>query len=60
MKMLLDSQWVEASDGKWREIRNPGTAEVIDQVPQATLQDAQKAVDAAQRGKLAMGRLPAH
>lgn len=60
MKMLLDSQWVEASDGKRREIRNPGTGEVIDQVPVATLQDAQEAVNAAQRGKLAMGRLPAH
>jgi len=22
MKMLIDSQWVEASDGKWRAIRN--------------------------------------
>lgn len=60
MKMLIDSQWVEASNGKWKEICNPGTGEVIDKVPVATLQDAEKALKAAQRGKEAMGRLPAH
>lgn len=51
MKMLIDSQWVEASNGKWKEICNPGTGEVIDKVPVATLQDAEKALKAAQRGK---------
>ena len=60
MKMLIDNHWVEASDGAWQEVRNPGTSEVIDQVPIATLEDAQKAVDAAQQGKLAMASLPAH
>ncbi len=60
MKMLIDSQWVEASDGHWREIRNPGTGEVIDSVPLATLQDAETALRAAQRGQKVMGRLPAH
>jgi acyl-CoA reductase-like NAD-dependent aldehyde dehydrogenase len=60
MKMLIDGQWVEASDGNWREIRNPGTGDVIDKVPAATLQDAETALQAAQRGKEAMGRLPAH
>ena len=60
MKMLIDSKWVEASDGKWLEIRNPGTGDVIDQVPLATLQDAETAVHAAQLGKERMARLPAH
>lgn len=60
MKMLIDSQWVEASDGKWQEVRNPGTGKVIDKVPAATLQDAETALQAAQRGKEAMARLPAH
>jgi acyl-CoA reductase-like NAD-dependent aldehyde dehydrogenase len=60
MKMLIDSRWVEASDGTWREIRNPGTGEVIDKVPVATLQDAQKTVQASQGGKAAMACLPAH
>jgi len=60
MKMLIDSQWVEASDGQWRDISNSGTGEVIDRVPQATLEDAARAVEAAQAGKVAMRRMPAH
>jgi lactaldehyde dehydrogenase len=60
MKMLINSEWVKASDENWQDIRNPGTGEVIDKVPVATLQDAEKALKAAQRGKEAMGRLPAH
>ena len=60
MKMLIDSQWVEASDGAWMEVHNPATGEVIDSVPKGTLDDARRVVEAAQRGKRAMGRLPAH
>jgi acyl-CoA reductase-like NAD-dependent aldehyde dehydrogenase len=60
MKMLIDSQWVEASDGKWLEIRNPGTGDAIDRVPVATLQDAETALQAAKAGKETMARLPAH
>lgn len=60
MKMLINSEWVKASDENWQDIRNPGTGEVIDKVPVATLQDAEKALKAAQLGKEAMGRLPAH
>jgi len=59
MKMLIDSQWVEASDGAWMEIRNPGTGEVLDRVPRATLQDAERAVVAAQQGKQAMRQMTA-
>ncbi|MDW8070517.1 MAG: aldehyde dehydrogenase family protein [Anaerolineae bacterium] len=59
-KMLIDSQWLAASDGRTREIRNPGTGEVIDTVPLATLEDAERALQAAQRGKEAMARLPAY
>jgi len=60
MKMLIDSQWVEASDGGWREICNPGSGELIDRVPAATLDDARRAVEAAQCGKEAMRKMPAH
>jgi lactaldehyde dehydrogenase len=59
MKMLIDSQWVEASDGAWMEIRNPGTGQVIDRVPRATVQDAEHAVAAAQGGREAMRHLTA-
>src|SRR5688572_21619902 len=60
MKMLIDSQWVEASNGEWLEVRNPATGEVLDRVPNGTLDDARRAVEAAQRGKDAMARMPAH
>jgi lactaldehyde dehydrogenase len=60
MKMLIDSQWVEASDGGRQEIRNPGTGELIDSVPRATLEDAERALDAAQVGKERMRKCPAH
>jgi lactaldehyde dehydrogenase len=59
MKMLIDSQWVEASDGGRIEVRNPGTGAVIDRAPRATLDDARRAVEAAQSGKEAMHRLSA-
>jgi acyl-CoA reductase-like NAD-dependent aldehyde dehydrogenase len=59
MKMLIAGQWVEASDGVWMDIRNPGTGEVIDRVPRATLDDTRRAVEAAQAGKLAMRKLTA-
>ncbi len=59
MKMLIDGQWVESSDGQQMDIRNPGSGEVIDSVPRATLQDAKRAVEAAQIGKQAMRKLTA-
>jgi lactaldehyde dehydrogenase len=60
MKMLIDGSWVESSDGKRREIRNAANGELIDTVPQATLADAESALQAAQRGKVSMRRMPAH
>jgi len=59
MKMLIDGQWVEASDGATLEVRNPGTGAVIDRVPRGTIEDAARAVEAAQAGKEAMRRLTA-
>lgn len=60
MKMLIDSAWVEASDGRWKDVVNPGTGEIIDRVPLATLDDAERALAAAQQGKIAMRKCPAH
>jgi len=59
MKMLIDGNWVEASDQTWMSICNPGTGEEIDKVPKATLQDAERVVAAAQKGRQAMRRLTA-
>ena len=60
MKMLIDSQWVEAANGQYFEVFNPATGATIDRVPQATSEDAQLTLDAAQRGKENIKNLPAH
>ncbi|MEX2029942.1 MAG: aldehyde dehydrogenase family protein [Anaerolineales bacterium] len=57
--MLIDGRWVEASNGATVEVRNPGTGTVIDRVPRGTVEDAARAVDAAQTGKESMRRLTA-
>ncbi len=60
MQMLINSQWVDASDGQCIEVRNSANNEIIDTVPRGTLQDIQRAVEAAQLGKTRMAALPAH
>jgi lactaldehyde dehydrogenase len=60
MQMLINSQWVESSDGQRIEVRNSATNEVIDTVPRGTLEDIERAVKAAQSGKRHMATLPAH
>jgi len=60
MKMLINSEWVGASDGGLITVRNPATGEAIDTVPKGTTQDAERAVQAAQDGKASMKRTPAH
>lgn len=60
MQMLINGQWVEASDNQHIEVRNPATGEIIGTVPRGTLEDARRTVEAAQRGKQAISKLPAH
>ncbi len=59
MKMLLDGDWVNASDNRTRKVTNPANGELIDNVAESTPVDAQKAVAAAQKGKTAMRQMPA-
>ncbi|HYW84298.1 MAG TPA: aldehyde dehydrogenase family protein, partial [Spirochaetia bacterium] len=60
MQMLIDGRWVDARDGKTRVIRNPGSGEVIDTVPMATMQDVDAALKAACAGSAWMRATPAH
>lgn len=50
MKMLINGQFVEASDGRSFDIINPATQLIIDTVPSATPEDVERALDAAQAG----------
>ncbi|MEN2975374.1 MAG: NAD-dependent succinate-semialdehyde dehydrogenase [Candidatus Caldarchaeales archaeon] len=47
--MLIDSEWVGSSDGKYENVINPATEDTIAQVPSATLGDVDKAVKAAHK-----------
>ncbi|XP_017052811.1 succinate-semialdehyde dehydrogenase [NADP(+)] GabD [Drosophila ficusphila] len=47
-KALVDGAWVDSSNSKATfEVRNPANGEVIGKVPNMTVTDAQKAIDAA-------------
>ena len=60
MKMLIDGEWVQASDGAQMSILNPCTGGLIDSVPAATDADAARAVAAASRARPVIAALPAH
>ncbi len=60
MDMLIDGQWVEASDGRKLDITNPSSGVLIDSVPSATIEDAAQAVAAANRAKSKISSMPAH
>jgi acyl-CoA reductase-like NAD-dependent aldehyde dehydrogenase len=59
MKMLLNGEWVNASDNRTRKVVNPANGEVIDVVPESTQSDARRAIATAQIGKRAMRQMPA-
>jgi acyl-CoA reductase-like NAD-dependent aldehyde dehydrogenase len=48
-KMLIDGEWVAASDGAVFDSVNPATGEVWSRVPEATAADVDRAVTAAHR-----------
>lgn len=48
-RMLIGSDWVEASDGQTMPLHNPATGEVLCVVPRATPEDVDRAVLAARQ-----------
>lgn len=47
MKSLVAGRWIDSSDGKVIEVINPATNELIDTVPSLTVEDTNKAIEAA-------------
>lgn len=45
--MFINGEWVKAQRGKYFDVRNPATGEVIAKVPEATESDVSAAIDAA-------------
>jgi succinate-semialdehyde dehydrogenase/glutarate-semialdehyde dehydrogenase len=57
-KMIIAGEWRDASDGGTAEIRNPATGEVVDRVAQATEEDVNRAIDAADGAFRSWSRMP--
>ena len=49
VKMLIDGEWTESSNGRSFESIDPATGEVLEIVPEATAEDVDAAVEAASR-----------
>ena len=49
LKMLIDGQWIAASERETLPVENPSTGETIGALPVATADDIARAIDAAQR-----------
>jgi acyl-CoA reductase-like NAD-dependent aldehyde dehydrogenase len=47
--MLIDGEWVESKSGTWEQVINPANEEPFAQVPSATKEDVDRAVQAAHR-----------
>lgn len=58
MKMLINGERVGSSDGSVVKILNPATLEVIDEVPAATKEDVEFALDCAQEGYKSWSETP--
>ena len=47
LKMYINGRFVESRSGKWIDVLNPSTEEVISRQPEGTIEDVNEALDAA-------------
>lgn len=59
LKMYINGQFCESSNGKWIDVLNPSTEEVISRQPEGTIEDVNRALDAARAAQKAWGKTPA-
>jgi succinate-semialdehyde dehydrogenase/glutarate-semialdehyde dehydrogenase len=55
VQLLIDGGWVDATDGRTLSVVNPGTGQAIGTVAHASTADLDKALAAAEKGRLAQG-----
>ena len=60
MKMFINGQAVDASDGQTIDVTNPATGEVVDTVPSATPEDVANAVACAKEAQKTWAQVPVH
>src|SRR5574344_1302525 len=59
LKMFINGKFVDNKSGKWIDVLNPSTEEVISRQPEGTEEDAAAAVDAAQKAQLKWEKIAA-
>ena len=59
LKMYINGQFCEASNGQWIDVLNPSTEEVISRQPNGTIEDVNRALDAARAAQKAWAKTPA-
>ncbi len=60
MKMFINGEAVDASDGQTIDVTNPATGELIDAIPAATADDVKAAIAAAKAGQKVWNAVPVH
>ena len=58
--MFIDGKFVENESGKWIQVVNPSTEEVISLMPDGTVDDARKAIDAAEKAQAQWEKTPSN
>lgn len=59
LKMFIDGKFIDNTSGKWIDVLNPSTEEVIAKMPDGTVKDAKKAIDSAEAAQNAWEKIPA-
>lgn len=59
LKMYINGKFCESRSGKWIDVLNPSTEEVISQQPEGTIEDVNEALDAARAAQKAWAATPA-
>lgn len=57
--MYVNGKFTEARSGKWIDVVNPSTEEIISRQPDGTVDDVREAVDAAYAAQKSWARIPA-
>ncbi len=59
LKMFIDGKFIDNSSGKWIDVINPSTEEVIAKMPDGTVEDVKKAINSADVAQVTWEKLPA-
>lgn len=59
LRMFINGKFIDNKSGKWIDVLNPATGEVISKMPDGTKEDAQEAINAAEIAQAEWEKTPA-